>query len=359
MPSRVTPSQTPDQLLRYNRKLEIEHLVLELSQLIRQKLQPAEGAENQQQHQEREERALSIALELPSLILQSHREDAAIDDELQRLQHSAFIFDLRRERLLVEQARIRAQHRATQEQVLERTCVRSVPAARRALFSTQDPSIDSSTSTSTTSTSTTLADTTTRSIQSEGSITEDPDTFSVSSPQVHYTLHTYSSDSTESPTFSYRSPPYSPTEGSVSTTYSPTSPAYSPTSPAYSPTSPTYNPTSPAYSCTSPVLEQPSSPPTPLTRSLLRSFESTVEVQVQFEKNEFPAQLQLPEIPGTPLYNTILIGDRVRILDNSEGLEGEEGTVRRTTPLQAAVELDNWPNSEPVLKFKYRLEKLI
>ena len=356
MPSREVPNQLPNHLLRYNRKLEIEHLALELSQLIRQKQHPEEQAKPQQRHQEREERILSIALELPSLILEAHREDAVIDDELKRLQQSAFIFDLRRETLLVEQERIRAQHRATQEEVLERTCERSIPAARRALFfSTEEPSVHSSTSTELLRPSTPTTET--RSSQSEDSISENSDTFSVRSPQVHHVqhvLHTHSNSSTESSVFTYTSPPYSPTESSISTTYSPTSPAYSPTSPAYSSTSSTYSPTSPGYSSTSPVLEDPSTY-TPLTRSLLRSF----ELEVQPDKSELPAELQLPEIPDTPFNSTISIGDRVRILDNSEGLEGEEGTVTRTTPLQAAVKLDNWSNSEPVLKFKYKLHKLI
>lgn len=357
MPSRVIQNQIPDHLLRYNRKLEIEHLALELSQLIRDKHHQAAAA-TEQRHQAREERILSIAIDLPSLILEAHREDAAIDDELKQLRQSAFNFDLRREKLLVEQARIRARHRATQE-LVERNCTRSIPAARRALFTDTSSTTSSTKSPTESSTSTTERTDprtpTSSASQSKSSASQDSSTWSVSSPKILHVQGHVQANSTDSSVFSYRSPPYSPPEGSVSPGYSPTSPAYSLE----------YSPTSPAYSSTSPV--DYTGRFSPLTRSLLapKNYCTSTGLEVQFEQKELPSDLQVPELPRDILLpqvqqaTPITIGDRVLILDNSEGLKGEEGTVVSTTPFQAAIVLDNWKASEPVKKFKFRLRKLI
>lgn len=348
MPSFEANPPFPDHLLRYNCKLELEHLAIELSQLIQ-----AGSDENQQetheQRQAREDRVLSIVLDLPTLILELHQEDTAIDEELKRLRRSAYIFDLRREELLVEQAEIRARHRATR--VLEpRSCERSVPAARRALY-TEDTSTAASVQSRTNSTSTvapghqeTLDTSGQLESQSEDSSTQDSLAYSVSSPKVlHVRSHSEANsdtDSTDTSTYSPRSPPYSPPESPISPAYSPSSPAYSPTSPAYSRTSSLHSTTSPrTYSSTSSVESNVYSP---LTRSLL-AFTSTPEPQVLFEQSELLSQLQIPELSSKTLESSreISVGDRVRIQRDSEGLSGETGTVIRTTTLQAAVLLDD------------------
>ena len=357
MPTYEANFEASDNLLRYNQKLEIEHLVLELTDLILKSKETTAEEPTQEQQKARQERILSICLDLPSLILESHRQDAAIDEELQRLQQSAYIFDLRRERLLVEQASIRAQHRATRESE-PRTCTRSVPAARRALFT--ENSSTSSYSTSIATEPTCPRTPTSTESQSEISSIQDSLTYSVSNPHVLHVqgFHEENCDnsSTESSLYSVRSPPYSPLEGSASPAYSPSSPAYSPTSPAYSNTSSTYSSTSPANSCTSSVE---STQYTPITRSLL-AFGATTNSLVLFEQPELPVNLEVPELSSTSEFSRpISTGDRVRILEDLEGLKGEEGTVVRTTPLQAVIELDNWHNSEPVRRFKFRLEKLI
>ena len=367
MPTFEGQSPFPANILRYNRKLEIEHLALELSKLL-QETREETTAEAPQVNRAREDRILSISLDLPSLILEAHREDAAIDEELNRLKQSAYIFDLRRERLLVEQAKIRAQHRATQEEVLERTCTRSVPAARRTLF-TAAPSTGDTTSRSPSTYSTCVlarprTPTESTESQSEDSSIQDSLSYSVSSPQVLHlrgqSKENCDSSSTASSAYSVRSPPYSPPQGSVSPAYSPSSPAYSPTSLAYSPTSPAYSISSSTHSSTSEV--DYTGKFSPLTRSLLapRNYNTTTNVQVEFQQRELPSDLQVPVLPTKlPNFsNPISTGDRVLIRDNSKGLKGEKGTVIETTPLQASVELDNWPGSEPVTKFKFRLRKL-
>ena len=366
MPSYEVNFEAPDSLLQYNQKLEIEHLTLELTDLVLKNKNATTEGTTQEQQEARQERILSICLDLPSLILESHRQDAAIDEELKRLRQSAFIFDLRRERLLVEQASIRARYRATQESV-PRTCTRSVPAARRALF-TENSSTSNSTQARTSSSDDTTIGTeptcprtpTSSESQSEASSIQDSLTYSVSNPLVlhvqEFLQENCDNSSTRSSTYSARSPPYSPPEGSVSPAYSPSSPAYSPTSPAYSNTSSTYNPTSPTNNSTSSVG---STQYTPITRNLL-AFGVTTEPQVLSEQSELLDQLEIPELSLTPDFSKpISTGDRVRILEDKEGLKGEEGTVVHTTPLQAAIELDNWPNSEPVKKFKFRLKRLI
>ena len=81
MPTFEGQSPFPANILRYNRKLEIEHLALELSKLL-QETREETTPEAPQVNRAREDRILSISLDLPFLILEAHRKDAAIDKEL-------------------------------------------------------------------------------------------------------------------------------------------------------------------------------------------------------------------------------------------------------------------------------------
>ena len=119
MPStdEVDLAETP----RYRRKKAIEDQVIELCDLL------IDGAQTALQHEpdysvhlsDSDRRIISLALSLPSLILTQHIEDSQLDDELRRYRTSEYIFNLQRERLLVQQAQRRSEFRARQEIELE------------------------------------------------------------------------------------------------------------------------------------------------------------------------------------------------------------------------------------------------
>ena len=71
MPTFEGPSPFPAHILCYNRKLKIEHLALELSKLL-QETREDTTPEAPQVNRAREERILSISLDLPSLILEAN-----------------------------------------------------------------------------------------------------------------------------------------------------------------------------------------------------------------------------------------------------------------------------------------------
>lgn len=350
MPTFTGPNQIPDRLLHYNHKLEIEHLVIELSTLTQDLLIHPNLAETTAEFIAKKERLVSIALDLPTLVLNAHRDDAIVEEKLQILEESATAFCVRREELLLEQARVRARFRATEEAVQSPTR-RSVPRARRSLqleetsseFSTEPPSEILRTSSS--------SDTS----QSEAQVNLSVARVQTPTPYLP-----------TSPQYSPTSPPYSP----ASPPYSPTSPQYSPTSPAYSSYSTTstynYSPTSPCYSTDTTEEESSRSTLTPITRSLLNKKFNSTEPEVLFESKEHP--LQVPDlepktnesktgyfVQGEPIYK----GDRVLIIDNGEGFEGDRGTVVRTTKLQAEIELDQPADQKLVKIFQFRLVKLI
>ena len=342
MPTFTGPNQIPERLLHYNHKLEIEHLVLELSALTQDLLLRPNLAETTAEFVAKKERLLSIALDLPTLVLNAHRDDAIIEGKLHFLEESATAFCVRREELLLEQARVRAEFRAT-ERAVQSPTRRSVPSPRRNLQleeTSSEPSTEPPSEILRTSSS---SDTSQSEIQVNLSVAR-----------------------VQTPT------PYLPT----SPQYSPTSPAYSCSTYDYSTISPTYSPTSPCYSTDTTEEESSRSIQdkvnlTPITKSLLnKNFDSTQPV-VLFEAENHP--LQVPDLEsktdesvseesttgyfeqGVPIYK----GDRVLIIDNGEGFEGERGTVVHTTKLQAEIELDQPADAKLVRIFQFRLAKLI
>ena len=187
--------------------------------------------------------------------MNAHREDDAIEEKLHFFEESTVTFNLRREELLLEQAIIRAQYRAT-ENLIQSPTRRSVPRAHRNL-QLEDSSTDLSTEP-----------------PSEVLRTSSSSDTSQSEAQVNLSVAIV-----QTPT----SPRYCPN----SPRYSPTSPAYSIYSYTYNPTSPTYSPTSPAYSTES-TVETSSHPTqdstclTPVTRSPLRKDFYRTEPEVLF-----------------------------------------------------------------------------
>ena len=307
MPStdEVDLAETP----RYRRKKAIEDQVIELCDLL------IDGAQTSLQHEpdysvhlsDSDRRIISLALSLPSLILTQHIEDSQLDDKLRRYRTSEYIFNLQRERLLVQQAQRRSEFRARQEIELEEDTdrVRRLPSTTDTLE--PRPSQNSTYSPTSPTEEHSLANT---------SLPYSPDT----------TVYSRASDSTFSTA--------SLTAGSQTTDLR----------------------TQPSVLST-PVENYSEVNSTVSTASHIENLASAFHVEVLVEDLPTNQEALLPEVPDF-YYQPITYqeGDRVSILTDNNGLEGEVGAVTKVTIQQLHITLDRFP-SETVIKFKFNVLK--